>query len=248
MLLNKYYFRFSILGTFLAVLGISLFFSLGTWQVNRAGEKEKLQHDIESRQNQPEFILDSSIVDISSKSYVPVKALGHYDAKHEILIDNEVVDGKAGYHVLTPLILKEDQSVIMVNRGWVPLGRSRDVLPELTTPENSVIIHGRISPHKSKPALILDQGDTEPGRVWQYFDDERYMKHTKYNLLPVVILLDEEQGEGYLRSWPKYSAKVAMHIGYAVQWYVFAAIVLITYIAVNFKKKEQSENSGTNNE
>ena len=248
MLLNKYYFRFSILGTILAILGISLFFSLGTWQVNRAGVKEKLQHDIESKQNQPAFTLQKSTTDISSKSYVSVKALGHYDAKNEILIDNEIYQGKAGYHVLTPLILKEDQSVIMVNRGWVPLGRSRDVLPELTPPTGDIVINGRISPHKSKPALILDQGNIEPGKVWQYFDYEKYIKHTGYNLLPVVILLDEKKGEGYIRSWPKYSSKVAMHIGYAVQWYVFAAIVLITYITVNFKKKEQSKNNGANNE
>jgi len=248
MLASNYYFRFSFLGTILAILGISLFFSLGTWQVNRAGVKEKLQHDIESRQNQPSFTLQRSIDNISSKSFVPVKALGHYDAKYEILIDNEIQQGKAGYHVLTPLILSDDQSVIMVNRGWVPLGRSRDVLPELTAPAGSLVIHGRISPHKSKPALILDQGNIEPGKVWQFFDFEKYTKYTGYNLLPVVILLDKKSSDGYIRNWPKYTSKVGMHIGYAVQWYVFAVIVLITYIAVNLKKKEQSDDNGTNNE
>jgi len=243
MLLNNYYFRFSVLGTILAVLGISLFISLGTWQVNRAGVKEKLQHDIESRQSLSAFILKKSIADISSKVYIPVKALGHYDAKNEILIDNEIYQGNAGYHVLTPLILSEDQSVIMVNRGWVPLGRSRDVLPELTPPVGSIVVNGRISPHKSKPALILDQGNIKPGKVWQYFDYDKYIKYTGYNLLPVVILLDEKSGEGYIRNWPKYHSKVGMHIGYAIQWYVFAAIVFITYIAVNFKKKEQSNDN-----
>jgi len=248
MLFNKYYFRFSILGTVLAIIGISVFFNLGTWQVNRAELKEKMQHEIESKRNKAAFTLKASMSDIADKVYTPVKAFGHYDAKNEILIDNEIHQGKAGYHVLTPLILEDKQSVIMVNRGWVPLGRSRDILPELVTPAGHIAVNGRISRHKSKPALILDQSNTNPGKVWPYFDSEKYAQHTGYNLLPVVILMDDKIGEGYIRNWPKHDAKMGMHIGYAIQWYVFAAIVLITYIAVNLKKKEQSDINGTNND
>jgi len=248
MLFNKYYFRFSILGTVLAIIGVSIFFNLGTWQVNRAELKEKMQHEIESKRNQASFTLKASINDINDRIHTPVKAFGHFDSNNEILIDNEIHQGKAGYHVLTPLILEDKQSIIMVNRGWVPLGRSRDILPELTTPSGNIIINGRISRHKSKPALILDQKDSIPGRVWPYFDSEKYTKHTGYNLLPVVILMDKKTDGGYVREWPNYNANKGMHIGYAIQWYVFAAIVLITYVAVNLKKKEQQDSNDTNND
>jgi len=248
MLFNKYYFRFSILGTILAIIGISVFFNLGTWQVNRAQLKEKMQHEIESKRIQPSFTLKASINDINDKIHTKVNAYGHFDNKNEILIDNEIHQGKAGYHVLTPLILEDKQSVIMVNRGWVPLGRSRDILPELTAPSGNIIINGRISRHKSKPALILDQEDSIPGKVWPYFDSEKYIKHTGYNLLPVVILMDAKADGGYARKWPNFNANKGMHIGYAIQWYVFAAIVLITYLGVNLKKKEQQDSNDTNND
>lgn len=238
MILTAYQFRFSLLGSILAVIGVSIFFSLGTWQVERAEEKQSLQDKIDSRQNSAEVIMRSSVANIEDKFYTPVKATGHYDSKHEILIDNEVYQGKAGYHVLTPLILKQDQSVVMVNRGWVPVGRSRQVLPDISTPTAEVTIVGIISPPKSKPALILDQANPDSSKVWSYFDPEVYASKTGYTLQAAVILMDESKGEGYLRYWPKYDAKVSMHVGYAIQWYFFALIVLITYIAVNFKKKE----------
>ncbi len=48
---------------------------------------------------------------------------------HQFLLDNMTHAGRAGYEVLTPLLL-DDGRVLLVNRGWLPLpdGR-RDELP-----------------------------------------------------------------------------------------------------------------------
>ena len=40
----------------------------------------------------------------------------------QILIDNKVHDGRAGYHVVTPLVLA-DGRVVLVDRGWIAAGR-----------------------------------------------------------------------------------------------------------------------------
>ena len=237
----NFYFRFSLLGTILAIIGISGFTSLGIWQTNRALEKQQLQRDIDNKAKQDGFQLNHSISDINEKIYLNVNASGRYNKNNEILIDNIVYSGQAGYHVLTPFILDKDQTVIMVNRGWIPVGRDRNILPLIETPEDEINIHGILAPHKSKPPLIL--GELDPtGRVWPYYDLQKYIEHTKYNVLPVMILLDKKEKSGYARDWPKYDAKMGMHIGYAIQWFVFALIVLITYIAINFKKKVDNDN------
>jgi len=244
MIFTAYRFRFSLLGSILTIVGISVFFSLGSWQIKRAEGKQALQDSIDSRKNAVEIIMRSSMIDLQNIYYSPVRAVGHYDVDYEILIDSEVHQGRAGYHVLTPLVLSDEQAVIMVNRGWVPVGRSRQVLPNISVPSGELTVFGVISPHKSKPALILDKANLGVTKVWAYFDADAYALKTGYNLLPAVILMDENKGNGYIRDWPKYNAKVGMHLGYAVQWYFFAAVVFFTYLAVNFKKKSVSHIAG----
>ena len=235
MMFSNYQFRFSILGTILGLIGVLVFSGLGTWQVFRAIEKQQLQQDMNTKIKQEVVFLDRALENIESKKYSKVEAVGRYDQSNEILIDNIIHNGVAGYHVLTPFVLKQDKSVIIVNRGWVPLGRDRSVLPVIDSPEGELIIHGTISPPKSKPPLILGELDTKT-KVWLYFDKEKFEKKAAYSILPMIVLLSKDDKFGYLREWPRYEEKVAMHIGYAIQWYVFALIVLATYVGVNFKK------------
>lgn len=236
MIFSNYKFRFSLLGTILGLIGIAIFSSLGTWQVFRAIEKQELQKNLDQKAQQQAFILDKNTGNLEARNYSQVEAIGYYDNSNEILIENTIYKGRAGYHVLTPFILKQDQSVIMVNRGWIPQNRDRRIIPVLKAPQGEMRVRGKISPHKSKPPLILGELDTS-SKVWLYFDKNVFEKKTAQILLPVVILLNKDEAHGYIREWPKYKEKVPMHIGYAIQWYVFALIVLVTYIGVNIKKR-----------
>jgi len=237
MLFSNYQFRFSLLGTILGIIGILIFSGLGTWQVFRAIEKQQLQQDMDISVQQKALSLDRAVKDIESLKYNKVEAIGRYDDSSEILIDNIIYNGTPGYHVLTPFVLKQDHSVIIVNRGWVPLGRDRRILPELESPQGEIRIHGIISPPKSKPPLILGELDTST-KVWLYFDKAIFEKKSGRPIMPVIILLDKNDDYGYIRKWPKYEEKISMHVGYAIQWYVFALIVLATYLGVNFKKRQ----------
>jgi surfeit locus 1 family protein len=237
MPLSNYQFRFSLLGTVLAIIGLTIFSSLGTWQVFRAMEKQQLQEEMDVKSTLPIFQLDRNLADIETRKYLKVIAQGHFDDSNEILIDNMVQEGSAGYHVLTPFILKADNSVIMVNRGWVPVGRDRRILPTLSAPSKTISIQGTISPPRSKPPLLLGEPDIK-SKVWLYFDTVQFKKKSGNDVLPVIILLDKTNQHGYTREWPKYEVKIGMHIGYAIQWYVFALIVLVTYIALNITKRK----------
>ena len=237
MILTNYQFRFSLLGTIMTIIGLSLFSGLGTWQVYRAIEKQTIQLEMDSKEKQQVILLDKRTKDLQNNVYLKVEAIGKYDQSGEVLIDNAIHNGKAGYHVITPFILKQDKSVIMVNRGWVPVGNDRSVLPELTAPNNEIKISGILSPPKSKPPIILAELDVK-SKVWLYFDKQTFEKKLSKSISPVIILLDKHENNGYVRKWPKIEAKVGMHVGYAIQWYVFAIIVLVTYFGVNFKKRK----------
>ncbi len=242
MQILNYQFRFSLLGTIMAVLGIALFSALGTWQVFRALEKQQLQQEMQQKLQQPPYVLNNNPDSIEKRKFTNVEVTGYFDKKGEILIDNIKQDGKAGYHVLTPLKLANSDRVIIINRGWIPLGRDRRILPNIETPATKVRVKGMLAPPRSKPPLILGKLDTS-SRVWLYYDTDAYAKKFNYRLLPLVVLQDKDDANGFVRKWPKYDAKVSMHVGYAIQWYVFALIVLATYIGINLRKvKQESEN------
>ncbi len=242
MRILNYQFRFSVLGSIMALLGVLLFSALGTWQVFRAIEKQQLQENMHQKQQQAAIILNRNIENIEQYKYLEVEARGHYIKEGEVLVDNIIHHGKAGYHVLTPFKLSGSGDVIMVNRGWVAVGNDRKLLPQLDVPQGSQILHGKLAPHRSLPPIALDNPNTEKN-VWLYFDRVRYTKKTGLELLPLVILLNPDEAGGYVREWPEYESRVAMHIGYAVQWYVFALIVVATYLGVNMKKIERYKES-----
>lgn len=233
---SAYRLKFSLLGLVMSVLGVVLFSALGTWQIYRALEKQALQDAINARQHQTPLQLHQGNNEINRELYRTVMAHGRFDPAHEILIDNEIHEGKAGYHVLTPLIL-DDQSAILVNRGWVAQGRSRDELPEYETPQGLITVTGKIAPPKSRPALVLKGNALNPGKVWLFLDLQIYENVTGLKLMPVVIQMDETDPHGFVRQWPSYDARVWMHIGYAIHWFVFAIAVVVIYFAVNIKKK-----------
>lgn len=238
MFFKAYYFRFSFLGTLLALIGFSVFCSLGYWQVTRANYKLMLQQTVEERKQEPPIVLQQDNKNIEGYVYTPVVAIGVYDKANEILIDNQKHQGLPGYHVLTPLKLKFDDSVIIINRGWIPMGHNRDDLPELDSSEGEVEVQGVLSLHRSPPVIKLGHSIIDTENRWLYFDIEQYNQVTGYKILPVQILIDQNNRDAYEVNWPDFDAKVTMHIGYSIMWFAFAIIVVVTYFGVNIRKMQ----------
>ena len=239
MWLKNYYFRFSLFGTIMAVLGIVLFSSLGVWQASRASEKLQLQEMIDARAANAPVDLKSVLSDLENNIFARVIASGYYLSQHEILIDNQVHKGQAGYHLVSPLQL-DNGAVILVDRGWIPTGRDRNVLPSIDTPKSRVELKGTLALPKSKPALVLDNSEQQASKLWPYLDLEKYQEHSGLAVLPFIMLLSDQSQDKTIRDWPKYDAKAGMHIGYSIQWFAFAVIVLVTYFGVNIKKKNRA--------
>src|SRR6202040_4418128 len=113
--------------TLLTLVLIAFLISLGRWQLRRADEKRALFDSFAAGTDATRPIdLGTSPL----RRYQHIEAGGHYDQARQILIDNMVNAGRAGYFVITPFALT-DGGWVLVNRGWVPLGASRAVLPTI---------------------------------------------------------------------------------------------------------------------
>ncbi len=211
------------------------FLMLGRWQLHRMHEKEALFAEFESGGL---ITLPLSQVDPAKVArYQHVIASGHFDGAHQVLLDNMTHQGGVGYRVLTPLVVSED-SVVLVDRGWVPMGRSRTELPDVSVPEGLRGLSGRLDePPRAGIELAGNERTGGWPRVLSYPTMAELEQAFGRRLLPRIILLDADQPDGYVREWRPATFPPERHLGYAATWFSLAATVVIAYLSVVLRKR-----------
>ena len=128
-------FRPRALPTLATIVAVAVFVSAGQWQQRRMHDKEALRAQFDAAALEAPVALAAlpESTDWNALRYHLVIAAGHYDAHRQVLVDNRIHDGHAGYHVITPLVLSDGRTVL-VNRGWAPQGATRAALPEVAPP------------------------------------------------------------------------------------------------------------------
>lgn len=208
---------------------------LGNWQVGRAESKYALQARYDMAMREAPIHVGSAPLDRDSVLYRKLEVRGVFDPAHTILLDNRIYKGVAGYHVLTPLIIDGGTLAILVNRGWVAVGRSREQVPVPPTPAGQVRIEGMAVEPQSRYVELTHA--VPQGRVWENLDFARYAAVTRLALQPVLLLQTSAQPDGLRRDWPRPDAGVSMHVGYAIQWYSLAATLVVLWLVLNVKRR-----------
>jgi len=225
--------------TLAALFFFVLTLSLGNWQSGRAEYKRELQARYDTAAQHPPVHVGVELLDKDAVLYRKLEVEGVFEPAHEILLDNRVLDGVAGYHVLTPLRVAGGNSAILVNRGWVATGPDRTRLPDLPVMEGTVRIEGIAVEPQSR--YFEFSGAAPVGRVWQNLNFEQYALNTGLQLHPVLLLQTTELADGLLRRWPRPDTGVATHVGYALQWYGLAATLAVLWLVLNLKRMKQPD-------
>lgn len=238
--IGRYRFSPGLIMTILTIALAYVMFSLGQWQLSRAQYKDNLQQKIAERKKMPAIGYSQLPHETDDRIFLPVKLKGSFDAKHSILLDNKVVHGIVGYEIFTPFMMANGVN-ILVNRGFVPLGKSRQVLPDFDTPEEILTIQGLMEKAPSKAVFLaegLHEGDGWP-MVFQYIDITELETKLDYRLMNMIVRLAENEAGGFKYHQPVLSLNSAKNNGYAFQWFAMMTALLIIYIVVNTKKRAQ---------
>ena len=234
-----YEFRPHSLATLATGLGLVLFVSLGQWQLDRAKQKQQLIDAYAQRAEEAPAQIDAKPRVWQEYRYRKGTVRGHYDIKRQLLLDNRTYQGKAGYHVITPLRIQNSEVAVLVNRGWVPVGKSRADLPELPAPSGEITTRGIIN---LPPEHVFRLGpDAEHNGSWpvilQALEQDQITGLLGYPVLPIVLLLEGDEEHGFIRDWkPVYGILPDQHRAYAVQWFSFALILFGNYVGVNTRR------------
>jgi surfeit locus 1 family protein len=229
--------------TLAAALALALTLSAAKWQFDRAAYKRSLEADYRARQAAPAVRIADGAEHADELRYRRVEATGEFLAEHAIYLDNRVRDGVAGFEIVMPLRLAHGGRPVLVNRGWVRQGVRRTELPRVETTTGTVTVVGTVAVPGETVYELSDT--TVEGRIWQNLVLSRYRDATGLRVADYVILQENDAADGLLREWAVPGFGIETHLTYAVQWLLFASLVVFFYVYYGFIRKKSRGRAGT---
>jgi surfeit locus 1 family protein len=151
-------------------------------------------------------------------------------------------NGHAGYFVITPFALTGG-GWLLVNRGWVPVGRSRAELPAVGVTGNVRAVVGRAD-HLPSPGIQMGRRvELRPpypvvANFPSHADIEGLLHEGSWAGAADLVLLDADQPDGYVRRWQAPGLPPLRHVAYAVQWFGLALALGVIYIVTNLRRAD----------
>lgn len=236
------------LALLITLLAIGIMVKLGFWQIDRGQQKQAIvdYHADAATSYTPIDLSQVTSATLNTDDRVAIR--GQFSPGQYFLIDNQTQQGRVGYHVVA--LLKADAIApfqLPVNLGWVPLGNSRDDLPSIKLPTESVTVTGRVHYPAERPFLLAQQSfdDTLPQRI-QYLELDDINQQTTLQLAPFSILLSPDADYGFTRDWPVVVMEPHRHYAYAAQWFGLALAAAVVFIAASRRLRRASVRTSVN--
>lgn len=237
-------FHFSLPAFIVMVAVVALGIRLAVWQLDRAEEKREW---LSSQQARGDISLTlPELLKLEDPAWYRVHLSGRFDNDHNILLDNRMHQGVAGYHVLTPF--HSGDHWVLVNRGWIPWGPDRDVLPEIPPVEGTSDVSGHTYIY-SRGVFAPSGTSLPPSPSWplrvQRVEMEAIGQLLGVELAPFEIRVAADtaldEADAFVRDWQGRATSAEYgperHHAYALQWFLLAMAALGVYLAASFRPK-----------
>lgn len=214
--------------------------NLGLWQLRRLDERQERNAAVRDRATQDAVPIEQA----DGGEWQNVQATGEYDANGQVLVRNRSLNGSAGYHVLTPLVLSTGEGLV-VNRGFIALETSSDGPRVPEPPTGTVTVDGRVRASQSRGSF----GPRDPAEgtltALARADIARLQQQISYPLLPFYVELEsstpaEAPGPTPI---PLPQLDNGPHMSYAIQWFTFATLAVIGWVVVVRKSGRDHKHS-----
>lgn len=230
-------FRFSWIPFIAAVIAAAIGVSLGQWQLRRAAEKQAIEAKWAARAEQAPATITEHIANADALEFRKARVKGEFDKDWPIYLDNRPHAGMAGFYLLMPLKISGTNLHILIARGWLPRNAGdRTRLPDIVTPGGTIELVGTV---RLQPGHLLQLGAAQgvhPGSIVQNLSIAELEQASRMKMQPFMLEQLSDTHDGLIRDWPKPSAGVEMHYGYAFQWYALAATALIFFLVTGFRR------------
>ena len=198
--------------------------SLGLWQLRRLDERRALNARILERRSTTPLSIEGVPGNAAAEPYRPATAQGRYDVEHEVLVYGRSLDGEAGHHVVTPLILPGGGAILVV-RGWVPFAMQAAPVRDAAPPANEVRVRGSLAPDEGDGSVSPDAEG-----IVRVLDVRGIASALPYDVFPLPLQLADQtppQPGSLPIPVPLPALSEGPHFSYAIQWFSFAVIAVV---------------------
>ncbi|WP_195210582.1 SURF1 family protein [Actinomarinicola tropica] len=224
-----------ILSHLLALAVVVVCIGAGIWQLDRLDQKRTAIDRYDEMSALPTVPVGDLLGPDTPEDAVDelvhrrVSATGTYLVDEQVTVRNRTLDGAPGHWVLTPVLL-DDGTAVVVNRGWVPMA----VLEDLSTaapPTGEVEVVGTLSATQERGTF--GAVDAAEGRIVDFAraDIGRLAAQIDVPVLPAYVTLEGQVPDTADVPVPvePIEPDEGPHLGYAAQWFIFAAIAAVGY-------------------
>ncbi len=258
MILTKLFSRRWWFVTIFVISGVIVLARLGFWQIDRLEERKAFNQLVAERWNQTPFDVnqDTLPAEMDLLGYRRIQVTGSFDYANQVVLKNQNRDSIPGVGLVTPLILPDGRAML-VSRGWIPLDQS---MPEQWTQFNEAPAEATVVGLFQQSQLLAGAPPPDsPQTQWFRIDIAAIQQQLPYELMPVFLAQLPEPGRGYealpYREVPPGLSELSEgnHFSYALQWFMFAAILgggYLPYIHYQEQRRQRlktiAENGGVN--
>ncbi len=237
-MLRRIFSRKWLLTTILVVAAMAVMIRLGIWQLDRLHQRRVFNARVSAQIYQPSLDLAGGALqaDLAQMEYRAVTVRGVYDPNGEVALRNQYWNNQWGVHLVTPLKIAGSNQAILVDRGWIPGDEyERGDWSKYREPgvqQVSGVIRLSLSKaelgRRSDPTPAPGVG---PLKTWNFVNISRLAGQVSEPLLPVYVQQAPDSAWTGLpyRSQPELDLTEGPHMSYAIQWFMFAAILGIGY-------------------
>jgi surfeit locus 1 family protein len=213
---------------------------LGTWQLERSKHKETLATTLKARlKAEPVPLATVANMDIEDNRFILVNLDGVFLNNFTMLLDNQIYKHQVGYRVLTPVQAPALDKWVLIDRGWIAAGSSRDKLPVITDIFGVKQIVGIITTIPS--GLTLQDDPARAAENWplvmQNVDYELITAKLHHQVYEFVVRLQDDTPSAYQIMPLEFGVSKDKHLGYALQWFTFAGLLIIYYLFACLQRK-----------
>jgi surfeit locus 1 family protein len=238
MIVRRLFNRRWLATTLLVILAVGVMIRLGVWQLDRLHQRRAFNARVEAQIAQPELDLNASTTgaELASMEYRKVSVKGKYIPSGEVALRNQAWQNQIGVHLITPLKITGTDRIVLVDRGWISYEDFSSGDWSKFSEPGMVEVHGVIRNTQQKPRFsfgLFSNPSSGQGTlpVWSFIDIPAISDYISMSLLPIYVQQAPDPAWTGLpyRSQPDLELTEGPHMGYALQWFSFAALLGLGY-------------------
>lgn len=244
--IKKMFSRRWIVATIIVITVMITFVRLGTWQLDRLEQRRAQNAQLVAVLEGDSLQLPQDDVptekDLLENRDVTVS--GTYDFANQKLLILQTWGGRNGVNLITPLVLEDGETAVLIDRGWIPDAEAdlENIAANYNNSETATI-NGYIALPETLRQTNSNAAAVRPENEIYRVDVQAIGEALPYDLYDFYIIEPPAEGVDDLEAFPYHKTRVidlseGPHLSYAIQWFLFALVLAVLHpILVNRRAK-----------